>query len=139
MAIKILLAKPGLDVHDRGLRVIARACRDAGIEVVYLGSGMLTVGQCMEAAVEEDVDVVGLSVMTGEPERICAEALAVLAARGASEMALIVGGVIRAESRPRLEQMGVAAVFTAGTSLARIIAIIRELAGRETATTREAF
>jgi methylmalonyl-CoA mutase C-terminal domain/subunit len=131
MSIKILLAKPGLDVHDRGLRVIARACRDAGMEVVYLGSGMLTVGQCMDAAVEEDVDVVGLSVMTGEPDRICGEALDVLEARGASDMPLIVGGVVRDESLPRLEEMGVAGVFTAGTSLARIIATIQELAGHE--------
>ena len=129
MSIKILLAKPGLDVHDRGLRVIARACRDAGMEVVYLGTGMLTAGQCMEAAVEEDVDVVGLSIMTGEPERICGEALAVLEARGASDMPLIVGGVVRAESLPRLEEMGVAGVFTAGTSMVRIIATIQTLAG----------
>ena len=125
---RILLAKPGLDVHDRGIRVIARACRDAGMEVVYLARGLLTVPHCIETAVQEDVDVVGLSVMTGKPEDICSEALSELRRRGANDVALVVGGVIRKEKRGELEQLGVAAAFTAGTPLDDIIHSINALA-----------
>ena len=128
MPARILLAKPGLDVHDRGIRVIARACREAGMEVVYLGAGLMSVADCIAVAVEEDVDLVGLSIMTGDAAKICPEALAQLESLDAAEVPLFVGGVVRKEHLADLKEMGVAAVFTAGASLAEITGAIQELA-----------
>ncbi|MDP6344383.1 MAG: cobalamin-dependent protein [Alphaproteobacteria bacterium] len=128
MPVRILLAKPGLDVHDRGIRVIARACREAGMEVVYLGVGLMTVRDCIRVALEEDVDLVGLSIMTGDPGQICAEALAELKRQGAAGVPLFVGGVIRRDQQEALKDLGVAAVFTAGAALQEITDAIQGLA-----------
>ena len=128
MPIRILLAKPGLDVHDRGIRILARACRDAGMEVILLRTGLITADQAVEAAVQEDVDVLGLSMMTGAPEKICQEALDALSKRNATDIPLIVGGVIRQEKIPSLEALGVAGVFIAGASLDSIIGQIQGIA-----------
>jgi len=128
MPIKLLLAKPGLDVHDRGVRMIARACREAGMEVVYLGTGIQTVPQCVESAVQEDADVLGLSIMTGQPKRMCQEALDELKKRGAEDIPLVVGGVIRADQKEELLKMGVRAAFSAGASLTDVIAAIEQAA-----------
>jgi len=135
--IKILLAKPGLDVHDRGIRMIARACREAGMEVVYLGSGIQTVEQCVEAAIQEDVDVLGLSIMTGSPERMCKEAIESLRKRGASDIPVVAGGVIRKEEAPAIEALGVAAVFSAGSSLLEILKKIEEVARQRGGAAKE--
>ncbi len=134
MTTRILLAKPGLDVHDRGIRVIARACREAGMEVVYLGAGLMSVADCVAVAVEEDVDLVGLSIMTGDPRAICTEALAQLKNLDAAEVPLFVGGVIRAEQQAELKALGVAAVFTAGASLTEITDTIHALAAKTEAS-----
>ncbi len=133
MPARILLAKPGLDVHDRGIRVIARACREAGMEVVYLGAGLMSVADCIAVAVEEDVDLVGFSIMTGDACKICAEALAQLKSLDAAQVPLFVGGVIRKDQHAVLRDLGVAAVFTAGASLTEITGAIQDLAtlGRE--------
>ena len=130
MSVRVLLAKPGLDVHDRGIRMIARACRDAGMEVVLLGAGIVTVKECVATAVQEDVDVIGLSIMTGTPEVLCAEALTELERRNASEIPLVVGGVIRATNQTALRNMGVAGVFATGAPLDQIIDTINELASQ---------
>lgn len=126
--IKILLAKPGLDVHDRGVRMIARACREAGMEVIYLGSGIQTVEQCVEAAIEEDVDVLGLSIMTGSPERMCREAMDALRKRNADDIPVVVGGVIRKEEVPAIEAAEIASVFTAGASITEVLKKIETVA-----------
>ena len=131
MPVRILLAKPGLDVHDRGIRVIARACREAGMDVIYLGAGLMSVADCIAAAVDEDVDLVGLSIMTGDAGKICAEALAQLESLGAGAVPLFVGGVIRKDQIAKLRELGVAAVFTAGASLAEITGAIQDLASAE--------
>ena len=134
MPIRILLAKPGLDVHDRGIRVLAYACRDAGMEVILLRTGLVTVDQAVAAAVQEDVDIVGLSIMTGEPERICQDALTALEEQNARDIPLVVGGVIRKEKIPALETLGVAGVFMPGASLDHIITQIRDIVGKQAET-----
>ncbi|MEW6776197.1 MAG: cobalamin-dependent protein [Bdellovibrionota bacterium] len=139
MPVKILLAKPGLDVHDRGIRMIARACREAGMEVVYLGSGIQTVEQCVDAAVQEDVDVLGLSIMTGAPETMCKDAVEALRKRKAADIPLLVGGVIRQDQKPAIESLGVAGVFAAGSSLTEILARIEQVASERGRKTRQAL
>ena len=126
--IRILLAKPGLDVHDRGIRVVANACRDAGMEVVYLATGVYATEEIAQVAVDEDVNVVGLSIMTGRANRFCEELLAALAERGGRDLPVVAGGVIRKEEVPGLEALGVAGVFRAGAPLAEIVEQIRQVA-----------
>src|SRR5687767_10265580 len=114
--IRILVAKPGLDGHDRGAKVVARALRDAGFEVIYTGLHQ-TPEMIASAAVQEDVDAVGLSIMSGAHNTLFPAVMAALAKHGASEMAVFGGGIVPEEDAAALEAQGVRKVFRPGTSL----------------------
>ena len=118
--IRVLVAKPGLDGHDRGAKVVARALRDAGFEVVYTGLHQ-TPEMIAAAAVQEDVDAVGLSIMSGAHNTLFPAVLAELRARGADEIVVFGGGIIPDEDIERLRAAGVKGVFTPGTPLKTII------------------
>ena len=118
--IRILVAKPGLDGHDRGAKVVARALRDAGYEVVYTGLHQ-TPDMIAAAAVQEDVDAVGLSIMSGAHNTLFPAVIAALRARGADEIVVFGGGIIPDEDIERLRAAGVKGVFTPGTPLKTII------------------
>jgi methylmalonyl-CoA mutase C-terminal domain/subunit len=118
--IKILIAKPGLDGHDRGAKIVARGCRDAGYEVVYTGVHQ-TPEEIVNAAVQEDVDLVGLSCLSGAHLHLFSEVVRRLRQKGAGEIRVIGGGIIPQEDIPRLEQAGVAKIFPPGTPVAEII------------------
>jgi methylmalonyl-CoA mutase C-terminal domain/subunit len=112
--IRVLVAKPGLDGHDRGAKVVARALRDAGMEVIYTGLRQ-TPEMIVEAALQEDVDVVGLSVLSGAHMTWVPKVTALLKERGAEDILVVVGGIIPGEDVPALEAAGVAGVFGPGT------------------------
>jgi len=112
--IRILVAKPGLDGHDRGARVVARAFRDAGFEVIYTGLRQ-TPEQIAEAALQEDVDVVALSILSGAHNTLLPRTVEALRARGLSDVLVVAGGGIPAEDIPGLKASGIAEVFTPGT------------------------
>ncbi|HET6437240.1 MAG TPA: cobalamin B12-binding domain-containing protein [Anaeromyxobacter sp.] len=122
--VRILVAKPGLDGHDRGAKVIARALRDAGMEVVYTGLHQ-TPEMIAAAAVQEDVDAVGLSVLSGAHLTLFPAVLEQLRARGAPDIVVFGGGIIPQEDVPRLKALGVAEVFLPGTSTQAAIDWIR--------------
>lgn len=129
--IRVLIAKPGLDGHDRGAKVVARGLRDAGMEVVYTGLHR-TPEQIVRAAVDEDVDVVGVSVLSGAHDRLVPEVVAGLRAEGRGEALVIVGGIIPAADVAALTAAGVAMVFGPGTPMDSIALFIREhVADRE--------
>ncbi|MBS1878859.1 MAG: cobalamin B12-binding domain-containing protein [Actinobacteria bacterium] len=113
--LRVVVAKPGLDGHDRGAKVIARALRDAGMEVIYTGLHQRP-RQIVETALQEDADAIGLSILSGAHMALTAELLELLAAEGASDVAVVVGGVIPDEDHEPLRQLGVEAVLTPGTS-----------------------
>jgi methylmalonyl-CoA mutase C-terminal domain/subunit len=123
--IKILVAKPGLDGHDRGAKVMARALRDAGFEVVYTGL-FQTPEMIAGAALQEDVDVVGLSILSGAHLALFPRIMAALRERGLDDVLVVAGGTIPAEDVPAVREMGIAAVFGPGTSFAEAISFIRE-------------
>jgi methylmalonyl-CoA mutase C-terminal domain/subunit len=127
--LRILMAKPGLDGHDRGVKVIARALRDAGMEVVYTGLHQ-TPEMIAIAAVQEDVDAVGLSIMSGAHNTLCPAVIAELAKRDASDVAVFVGGIIPDADFERLRAAGVRGIFTPGTPLDVIIAWVRDNVSR---------
>ncbi|MBU1671551.1 MAG: cobalamin B12-binding domain-containing protein [Actinobacteria bacterium] len=127
--VRVLVAKPGLDGHDRGAKVVARALRDAGMEVIYLGLHQ-TPEQVVQAAVDEDVDVIGLSILSGAHMTVFPRVLEMLRERGASDIKLVGGGIIPEEDIERLEGMGVARLFTPGTPTAEIVDYIRGLRWR---------
>lgn len=127
--IRILVAKPGLDGHDRGAKVLVRAFRDAGFEVVYTGL-FQTPPMIASAALEEDVDVVGLSILSGAHMAIFPRIMAELRERGVDDVLVVAGGTIPSEDIPAVHEMGVDRVFGPGTSLAEIVAFIREHAPR---------
>src|SRR3974377_694567 len=112
--LRILVAKPGLDGHDRGAKIIARALRDAGMEVIYTGLHQ-TPEMIAAAAVQEDVDAVGLSVMSGAPMKLFPAVVNLLRQQGAGEVVVFGGGIIPQEDVPRLKEQGVAEVFLPGT------------------------
>ena len=118
--IKILIGKPGLDGHDRGAKVTALALRDAGMEVIYTGLHQ-TVEQIVRAAVQEAVDVVGLSIMSGAHLPICQKLLELMQLEGIDEIPVVVGGVIPKRDIPKLNKLGVAGVFPGGTSFDQIV------------------
>ena len=118
--IRVLVAKPGLDGHDRGAKVVARALRDAGFEVVYTGLHQ-TPEMIAAAAVQEDVDAVGLSIMSGAHNTLFPAVIAALRARGADDIVVFGGGIIPDEDIERLRAAGVKGVFTPGTPLKTII------------------
>jgi methylmalonyl-CoA mutase, C-terminal domain len=121
--IRVLIAKPGLDGHDRGAKVIARALRDAGMEVIYTGLRQ-TAEMIVNAAVQEDVDAIGLSVLSGAHMHYFREIRELLSARDASDILLFGGGIIPDEDRPKLEALGVQGVFTPGTSTQDVVAFL---------------
>ncbi len=124
-AIRILIAKPGLDGHDRGAKVIAYALRDAGMEVVYTGLRRST-DEIISAALQEDVDAIGLSILSGAHIALTEKILTSLKESGADEIALFVGGTIPPRDVEPLQQMGAAGVFPTGTPLSGIAPAIRE-------------
>ncbi|MCZ7663830.1 MAG: cobalamin B12-binding domain-containing protein [Thermoleophilia bacterium] len=125
--IKILLAKPGLDGHDRGAKVVAIALKEAGMEVVYMGLHQ-TVEAIVRAAVDEDVDIIGLSILTGGHLPICRRLMELLREEGADDIAVAVGGVIPKKDIPALEGLGVRGVYPGGTLLDDLVAGLKSLA-----------
>ena len=123
--IRVLVAKPGLDGHDRGAKVIARALRDAGFEVVYTGLHQ-TPEMVVNAAVEEDVHVVGLSILSGAHNALVPEIMDGLKKAGLTDVLFLVGGIIPDEDIPQLKTLGVHMVFTPGASLAEVTDYIRK-------------
>lgn len=122
--IRVLVAKPGLDGHDRGAKVIARALRDAGMEVIYTGLRQ-TPEMIVNAALQEDVRVIGLSILSGAHMAIVPRVLELLKQKDMSDVLVIVGGIIPDEDAAQLKQLGVSAVFQPGASLEGIVGFIR--------------
>ena len=122
--IRVLVAKPGLDGHDRGAKVIARALRDAGMEVIYTGLRQ-TPEMIVNAALQEDVDCVGLSILSGAHNVIVPRILALLKERGAADILVVVGGTIPEQDIDGLKAAGVAAIFGPGTTLDTTVTFIR--------------
>ena len=121
--IRVLVAKPGLDGHDRGAKVVAAALRDAGMEVIYTGLHQ-TPEMIASAAIQEDVDVVGLSILSGAHNSICPRLMELLREKGLDDVIVIVGGIIPDADLPALKAMGVAGVFRPGTAMQQIIDFI---------------
>ncbi|MCD4739122.1 MAG: cobalamin B12-binding domain-containing protein [Anaerolineae bacterium] len=126
--IRVLMAKPGLDGHDRGAKVVARALRDAGMEVIYTGLRQTPV-MIAEAALQEDVDVVGLSILSGAHLSLVPRVLEQLRERDMTDVPLIVGGIVPADDIPVLREMGVYEVFGPGTSTQDVVAAINRAMG----------
>lgn len=123
--IRVLVAKPGLDGHDRGAKVIAQALRDAGMEVVYTGLRQ-TPEQIVSAALQEDVDVIGMSILSGAHATLFPEVVNLLKQQGAGDILVVGGGIIPDEDIPDLKAAGIAAIFTPGTPLEEVVNYIRE-------------
>lgn len=124
--IRVLIAKPGLDGHDRGAKVIARALRDAGMEVIYTGLRQ-TPEMIAEAALQEDVSVVGLSILSGAHLALVPRIREVLDQHGLSDVPLLVGGIIPDDDKPKLQALGVDGIFGPGTNTDDIVTFIRQL------------
>ena len=125
--IRVLVAKPGLDGHDRGAKIIARALRDAGMEVIYTGLRQ-TPEMIVNAALQEDVRVIGLSILSGAHNAIVPRVMELLREKEMTGVAVIVGGIIPDEDARELERQGVAAVFQPGASLEAIVSCVRQAA-----------
>jgi methylmalonyl-CoA mutase C-terminal domain/subunit len=123
--IRVLVAKPGLDGHDRGAKVIARALRDAGMEVIYTGLRQ-TPEMIVNAAIQEDVDCVGLSILSGAHNAIVPRITSMLKERGAEDILVVLGGTIPGQDTEFLKLQGVAAIFGPGTPLETTVRFIRE-------------
>ena len=128
--IRVLIAKPGLDGHDRGAKIIMRALRDAGMEVIYTGIRN-TPEQIVNAAIQEDVDVIGLSCLSGAHKTLFPQVTAMLRAKKGEEIAVIGGGVIPIEDVPALKEVGIQQVFQPGTSTEEIILFIKDCLKRK--------
>ena len=128
--VRIVVAKPGLDGHDRGAKVVARALRDAGMEVVYTGLHQ-TPEQIVEAAIQEDADAVGLSVLSGAHMTLFARTIELLKARDAADIVVFGGGIIPDDDLPELEKLGVKKVFGPGTSMHEIVDWARDNIGQK--------
>jgi methylmalonyl-CoA mutase C-terminal domain/subunit len=122
--IRVVVAKPGLDGHDRGAKIIARALRDAGMEVIYTGLHQ-TPEQIAETVIQEDADAVGLSILSGAHMTLVPKVVALLKKQGADDVVVTVGGTIPADDIPELKELGVSEVFTPGSSTQDIIDYIR--------------
>lgn len=122
--IRVLVAKPGLDGHDRGAKVIARALRDAGMEVIYTGLRQ-TPEMIANAALQEDVDCIGLSILSGAHTVLCPQLMQLLREKELTDVLVVVGGIIPQEDIPKLKEIGIAEVFLPGTSMQTIIEFIR--------------
>ncbi len=123
--IRVLIAKPGLDGHDRGAKVVARGLRDAGMEVIYLGI-RLTPEQIAEAAIQEDVDVVGVACLSGAHMTLFPKTVELIRERGGEDMVVVGGGIIPEKDIPRLKEAGIAYVFGPGTPLEQIVESIEK-------------
>ena len=134
--IRVLVAKPGLDGHDRGAKIIARVLRDAGMEVIYTGIRQ-TPEMIAEAALQEDVDVIGLSILSGAHMELFPQISKGLEARGMEGVVMVAGGIIPDQDRPALLDMGVSAVFGPGTPTSEIVESIREAVEVRDATRRD--
>ena len=121
---RVVIAKPGLDGHDRGAKVIARALRDAGLEVIYTGLRQ-TPEQIVAAAAQEDADVIGLSILSGAHLPICRRVVELLRERGMSSVRVFVGGIIPAQDIAELKQLGIADVFLPGSSMQDVVRAIQ--------------
>ena len=129
--IRVVVAKPGLDGHDRGAKVVARALRDAGMEVIYTGLHQ-TPEQIADTAIQEDADCVGLSVLSGAHMALFPRLIALLKERGAEDIVVFGGGIIPAADIPELEAMGVRKIFTPGATTTEIIDWVRSNVGETT-------
>jgi len=127
--IRVLIAKPGLDGHDRGAKVIARALRDAGMEVIYTGLRQ-TPEQIVAAAVQEDVDAIGLSILSGAHNVLFPEIMRLLKEQDASDIAVFAGGIIPEQDIPKLKSMGIREIFLPGTPTSTAVNAIREAVQR---------
>ena len=123
--VRVIVAKPGLDGHDRGAKIVARALRDAGFEVIYTGLHQ-TPEQIVATAIQEDVDAVGLSVLSGAHNYLFARVLELLREKGADDIAVFGGGIIPAEDIAALKALGVKELFTPGTSTQDIVRFVRD-------------
>jgi len=123
---RVLIAKPGLDGHDRGAKVVARALRDAGLEVIYTGLHQ-TPDMIASAAVQEDVDLVGVSILSGAHNHLVPEIIRLLTEKGAGDVAVFVGGIIPEGDMDGLMEKGVKKVFTPGTTMADIVVAVRDI------------
>lgn len=128
--IRVLVAKPGLDGHDRGAKVVARALRDAGFEVIYTGIRQ-TPQMIAEAALQEDVDVVGLSILSGAHMTLCPKVVDLLRAQGQEDVLVVVGGIVPNDDVEKLKQAGIAAVFGPGASTQDIADFITRTVGQQ--------
>jgi methylmalonyl-CoA mutase C-terminal domain/subunit len=131
--IRVLLAKPGLDGHDRGAKVVARALRDAGMEVIYTGIRQ-TPEMIVEAAIQEDVDVIGLSILSGAHLELFPAIIEGLKKKGREDIMVIAGGIIPEDDIPALQQMGVKAVFGPGTPTGDVIGFVKKKVLRRSTT-----
>ncbi|WHT18803.1 cobalamin B12-binding domain-containing protein [Crossiella sp. CA-258035] len=122
--IRVVVAKPGLDGHDRGAKVVARALRDAGMEVIYTGLHQ-TPEQVVQTAIQEDADVVGLSVLSGAHMTLFARVIELLREKGAQDVVVFGGGIIPDDDMPKLTELGVAKVFTPGATTQEIVDWVR--------------
>lgn len=122
--VRILIAKPGLDGHDRGAKVVARALRDAGFEVIYTGLHQ-TPEMIVTAAVQEDVDAIGLSILSGAHMALFPRIMELLKQRGVDDIVVFAGGIIPDDDIPALKALGIREIFTPGTSLAQIVEWVR--------------
>ncbi len=123
--IRVLIAKAGLDGHDRGAKVVAAALRDAGMEVIYTGLRQ-TPEMIVQAAIQEDVDVIGVSILSGAHMAIFPKIIKLMKEKGLDDVLLIAGGIIPDEDIPKLKEMGVAEIFTPGTLTTEIVNFIKE-------------
>ena len=121
--LRVVIAKPGLDGHDRGAKVIARALRDAGMEVIYTGLRQ-TPEQIVSAALQEDADVIGLSILSGAHLHICPRIMELLAENGVDDVLVVVGGIIPDVDIPKLNEIGIRGVFVPGTPMQAIVDFI---------------
>ena len=131
--VRVVIAKPGLDGHDRGAKVVARALRDAGFEVIYTGLHQ-TPEQIVETTIQEDADAVGLSILSGAHMALFPKVLEQLKERGADDVVVFGGGIIPAADIPELSGLGVAKIFTPGASTQDIVAWVRDNVGQHAAT-----
>jgi methylmalonyl-CoA mutase C-terminal domain/subunit len=122
--IRVVIAKPGLDGHDRGAKVIARALRDAGMEVIYTGLRQ-TPEQIVGAALQEDADVIGMSILSGAHMHICPRVMELLKEKGLDDVLVVVGGIIPDQDLPKLRAIGITGVFLPGTPMQQIVEFVK--------------
>ncbi len=134
--IRVLIAKPGLDGHDRGAKVICRALRDAGMEVIYSGLRR-TPEEIVQAAIQEDVDIIGLSILSGAHTVLFPKIIRLLKEAKAEDIMIIAGGIIPEKDIPKMKKIGIAEIFLPGSSTQDIVRWIEERTGRVAARTRK--